>query len=130
MCISYISYNGWGGVARATEARSAIDTMRKNTARAGSEHLRSRTDSQIHPSTATRRVTQLVLYDRHANRTRREQALLTAASGGHISAEGNVQLKAHVSIAAGIMARAAGQRDRGPAHAHTRAFSRCTLGTS
>ena len=72
----------------------------------------------------------MVRYDRHADRTRREQALLTEAAGGYISAEGNVELEAGVSIAAGNMARAAGQRDHGPAHAHTHAFSRCTLGTS
>ena len=44
-------------------------------------------------------------YDRHADRTRRAQALLTEAAGGHISAEGSVELEANVSIAAGIMAR-------------------------
>ena len=53
----------------------------------------------------------MVRYDRHADRTRREQALLTEAAGGYISAEGNVELEAGVSIAAGNMARAAGQRD-------------------
>ena len=52
----------------------------------------------------------MVRYNRHADRTRREQALITEAAGGHISAEGTAQLKAHVSIAAGIMAIAAGQR--------------------
>ena len=72
----------------------------------------------------------MVRYNRHADRTRREQALITEAAGGHISAEGNAQFEANVSIAAGSMARDAGQRDHGPAHAHTRAVSRCTLGTS
>ena len=51
-----------------------------------------------------------------AHRPRREPALLTTASGGHISGEGRAEPEMEISLAAGITTRAAGHSEHGPAH--------------
>ena len=107
--------NGRRGAGRATEERVAIDTTRKNITLARSEHSRSLTDSQIHPSFATGRVIQIVLHDRYANRTCRVPAHLTAATGDHIPAESRVEPETEMSLAAGTTVRATGYREHGPA---------------
>ena len=93
-----------------------IDTTRKNIIRARSEHPRSCTDSQVHPSSATGRVIHSVRPVHTAHCARREPALLTTASGGHISGEGRAEPEMEISLAAGITTRAAGHSEHGPAH--------------
>ena len=52
----------------------------------------------------------------HAHHTRGALSLLTATSGGNMSAEGRVQPKTEISLAAGIVGRVEGHREQGPAH--------------
>ena len=69
-------------------------------------------------------------YDRHAKRTRREGVLLNAATGGHTPADSIVEPEPEMSLAAGMMARAAGQRDHGPAHTQAAHAQRTQTGTN
>ena len=66
----------------------------------------------------------------HMGKTRREPSLLTAASDGHTSAEHRAQPEAEMSLAPGIMARAAGQRDHGPAHVQAAHAQHAQSGTN
>ena len=53
----------------------------------------------------------------HAHHTRRAPSLLAMTSGGHMPAESPAQVEPKMSIAAGMTARAQGQRGHGPARA-------------
>ena len=57
------------------------------------------------------------LSETHAHHTRRAPSLLAMTSGGHMPAESPAQVEPKMSIAAGMTARAQGQRDHGPARA-------------
>ena len=63
-------------------------------------------------------------------KTRRAPALLTTATSGHMSADGRVEPEPEMSLAAGTMARATGQRDHGPAHAQAARAQHAQTGTN
>ena len=54
-----------------------------------------------------------------AHSTRHESALLATTAGGHMAAEVRVEPEPEMSLAAGMLARAQGHRDCGPAHVQT-----------
>ena len=65
-----------------------------------------------------------------SEKTRRAAALLTAATGGHTPAGRIVEPEPEMSLAAGSMARATGQRDHGPAHAQAARAQHAQTGTN
>ena len=65
-----------------------------------------------------------------SEKTRRAAALLTAATGGHTPAGRIVEPEPEMSLAAGSMAIATGQRDHGPAHAQAAHAQHAQTGTN
>ena len=121
---------GSRGVAWVTASRASVVTMLQNITRARSEHPRSCTDTQIHPSSATGRVISFELNTHTAHRTHREPSLLTAVSNHQTSAERHAHAEAEMSLAAGIVARASGQSDHGPAHVQAAYAEHAQTGTN
>ena len=64
-----------------------------------------------------------------SKKTRRAAALLTAATGGHTPAGRIVEPEPEMSLAAGNMATAIGQRGHGPAHAQAARAQHAQRGT-
>ena len=65
-----------------------------------------------------------------SEKTRRAAALLTAATGGHTPAGRIVEPEPEMSLAAGSMAIATGQRDHGPVHAQAARTQHAQTGTN